>query len=252
MDENRARALLRAERAEVATLLRDTEEEVKVDEQAPDIATDYGDASLPLTEGAEDEAVAAQLRDRLGAIDRALARLEAGTYGRSVLSGKPIPDQRLEADPAAELTVEEAKASRLCRRSRWSAGGLGTLGDPGGDLRTGPEAQLRHDVGDVPGDGGRTDHQLSGDGLVAPSPCDEPGDLKLPAGEPALRRRYRRRRDPRRAARARRPQGLLDCQVDGGLGGQGKPACPEQRSRALVKAADDAEVPVGASGGKRG
>ena len=113
MDESRARALLRAERAEVATLLRDTEDAVKVEEQAPDIATDYGDESLPLTEGANDEAVAAQLRDRLGAIDRALARLEAGTYGRSVRSGKPIPDQRLEADPAAELTVEEARASRL-------------------------------------------------------------------------------------------------------------------------------------------
>jgi DnaK suppressor protein len=56
--------------------------------------------------------VAAQLRDRLDTIDRALARLEAGTYGRSVLSGKPIPDQRLEADPAAELTVEEARAAR--------------------------------------------------------------------------------------------------------------------------------------------
>ncbi len=60
--------------------------------QAPDSATDFGDAGLPLTEEAKDEAVAAQLRERLGAIDRALARLEAGTYGRSVLSGKPIPD----------------------------------------------------------------------------------------------------------------------------------------------------------------
>jgi DnaK suppressor protein len=116
MDEDRARTLLRAERDEVATLLRDTEEAVRIDEQAPDSATDYGDEALPLTEEATDEAVAEQLRDRLGAIDRALARLAAGTYGRSVLSGKPIPDQRLEADPAAELTVEEAKASRL--RSR--------------------------------------------------------------------------------------------------------------------------------------
>ena len=35
MDESRARALLRAERAEVATLLRETEEEVKVDERRP-------------------------------------------------------------------------------------------------------------------------------------------------------------------------------------------------------------------------
>jgi DnaK suppressor protein len=112
MDESRARALLRAERAEVATLLRDTEDAVKIDEQAPDSATDYGDEALPLTAEATDEAVAGQLRDRLNAIDRALARLEAGTYGRSVLSGKPIPDQRLEADPAAELTVEEARASR--------------------------------------------------------------------------------------------------------------------------------------------
>jgi DnaK suppressor protein len=112
MDESRARALLRAERAEVATLLSDTEAAVSIDEQAPDSATDYGDESLPLTEGANDEAVAEQLRERLGAIDRALARLEAGTYGRSVLSGKPIPDPRLEADPAAELTVEEARASR--------------------------------------------------------------------------------------------------------------------------------------------
>jgi DnaK suppressor protein len=40
-------------------------------------------------------------------IERAQKRLEAGTYGLSVRSGRPIPDERLEADPAAELTVEE-------------------------------------------------------------------------------------------------------------------------------------------------
>ena len=112
MDETRARALLRTERTEVAELLRETQEEARVADQASDIPEDFGDAGLPLTEEAEDEAVAAQLRERLDTIDRALARLEAGTYGRSVLSGKPIPDQRLEADPAAELTVEEARAAR--------------------------------------------------------------------------------------------------------------------------------------------
>jgi DnaK suppressor protein len=112
VDESRARALLRAERAEVASLLRQTEESVTEEQQANDIPEDFGDAGLPLTEEAEDEAVAEQLRDRLAAIDRALARIEAGTYGRSVLSGKPIPEQRLEADPAAEMTVEEAQAQR--------------------------------------------------------------------------------------------------------------------------------------------
>jgi DnaK suppressor protein len=112
MDESRARALLRAERAEVATLLRATEEDATLDDQASDIPQDFGDAGLPLTEEANDEAVVATLQDRLAAIDRALARIEAGTYGRSVLSGKPIPEERLAADPAAELTVEEASAHR--------------------------------------------------------------------------------------------------------------------------------------------
>lgn len=112
MDESRARALLRAERAEVASLLRQTEESVSEEQQVADSPGDYGDAGLPLTEEATDEAVAGQLRDRLAAIDRALARIEAGTYGRSVLSGRPIPEQRLEADPAAEMTVDEARAQR--------------------------------------------------------------------------------------------------------------------------------------------
>jgi DnaK suppressor protein len=50
---------------------------------------------------------AEDLRQELAAVERAEARLEAGTYGRSILSGDPIPDGRLEARPTAELTVEE-------------------------------------------------------------------------------------------------------------------------------------------------
>ena len=67
MDESRARALLRAERAEVATLLRETEDAATLDDQASDIPEDFGDQGLPLTENADDEAVAEQLRDRLAA-----------------------------------------------------------------------------------------------------------------------------------------------------------------------------------------
>ena len=112
MDESRARELLLQERTEVAGLLRNAErEETEYLETDADSPRDEPDAGLPLTEEFEDEAVAGNLQDRLGAIARALARIEAGTYGRSVLSGKPIPDERLEADPAAELTVEEARAS---------------------------------------------------------------------------------------------------------------------------------------------
>jgi DnaK suppressor protein len=54
-----------------------------------------------------DIALVADLRERLAAVERAEARIAAGTFGRSVDSGAAIPDARLEADPLAERTVEE-------------------------------------------------------------------------------------------------------------------------------------------------
>jgi DnaK suppressor protein len=108
MDEARARDLLLAERAEVASLLKGADA-ASVADLERDGAVDYGDQGEALEAEAEDGTVAGELRDRLDAIDRALARLDAGTYGRSVRSGQPIPEARLEADPAAELTVEEAR-----------------------------------------------------------------------------------------------------------------------------------------------
>jgi DnaK suppressor protein len=47
---------------------------------------------------------------QLAAVERAEARLAAGTYGLSVESGEAIPDERLEVSPTAELTVEEERA----------------------------------------------------------------------------------------------------------------------------------------------
>jgi DnaK suppressor protein len=66
------------------------------------------DSAEPLTTEGTDESIRTELEERLAAIGRAEQRLDAGTYGVSVRSGQPIPDDRLEADPAAELTVEEA------------------------------------------------------------------------------------------------------------------------------------------------
>ncbi|HEX6666429.1 MAG TPA: hypothetical protein VF081_07530 [Solirubrobacterales bacterium] len=56
-----------------------------------------------------DAGLAADLKDRLAAVERAEERLAAGTYGLSIQSGDPIPDPRLEANPTAEFTVEEAE-----------------------------------------------------------------------------------------------------------------------------------------------
>lgn len=112
MDENRARARLHAERAEVQRLLRDAEEAGQQDRAAGRETGDTGDSAQPLAAEGMDDAVAASMRDRLAALDRAEQRLNAGTYGLSVRSGRRIPDARLEADPAAELTVDEAGSRR--------------------------------------------------------------------------------------------------------------------------------------------
>ena len=113
MDQDRARSLLIAERDEVQGLLKDTEvagQEDRVSE-VEGAEGDISDAAQPLTAEGMDDAIAESLRSRLEAIERALHRLDDGTYGRSVRSGVPIPDERLEADPAAELTIEEARAA---------------------------------------------------------------------------------------------------------------------------------------------
>jgi RNA polymerase-binding transcription factor len=57
-----------------------------------------------------DQGLAEDLRRQLAAVERAEQRLAAGSYGLSVESGRPIPDERLEAVPTAELTIEEERA----------------------------------------------------------------------------------------------------------------------------------------------
>ena len=111
MDADQARARLLAERAEVEDLLKDAESAGQQDRAAEGETGDIADAAQPLTAQGMDDAVAGSLRDRLAALGRALQRLDDGSYGRSVRSGLPIPDDRLEADPAAELTVEEARSA---------------------------------------------------------------------------------------------------------------------------------------------
>lgn len=109
MEAARARELLRAERARVEELLEQETTARGEDLQALERPGDTEDPAVAFTAEGIDDAVIRGLTDRLAAIGRAEQRLEAGTYGWSVRSGSAIPDERLEADPAAELTVEEAQ-----------------------------------------------------------------------------------------------------------------------------------------------
>jgi DnaK suppressor protein len=111
MDEQRARELLGEERARVTDLLHERVEAGQEDRATANADGDMADPAERLTAEEGDDAVAVGLRQRLVALDRAERRIEAGTFGLSVRSGLPIPDDRLEADPTAELTVEESRNS---------------------------------------------------------------------------------------------------------------------------------------------
>ncbi|MGI8751712.1 MAG: TraR/DksA family transcriptional regulator [Acidimicrobiales bacterium] len=108
MDDERARTLLETERRRLETLIAGTDDDSRSDREEEDAPGDMSDPAERLTAEGTDDALAAGMRARLDAVERAEQRLTAGTFGTSVRSGKPIPDERLEADPAAELTVDEA------------------------------------------------------------------------------------------------------------------------------------------------
>ena len=109
MDPARARELLEGERQRVEQALaglRSREAEGHAEQDEPgERDSEY------LYERGLDDAREKDLNHQLAALERAEARLAAGTYGLSVQSGEPIPDERLEAVPTAELTVEEQRAA---------------------------------------------------------------------------------------------------------------------------------------------
>ena len=105
MDEVRARELLRQARERVERAL--DELVPNADEELSHLDQHPADAGSELFESERDAGRLEALREELAAIERAEQRLAEGTYGRSVESGEPIPDERLEARPTAERTAEE-------------------------------------------------------------------------------------------------------------------------------------------------
>jgi DnaK suppressor protein len=94
--------------------------EARLDDSAAERDSGDGDidAAQPLEHEAIDSAIVDSLQERLAALARAEQRIADGTFGKSLESGLPIPDERLEVDPAAELTVEEAAMHRHRHRPR--------------------------------------------------------------------------------------------------------------------------------------
>jgi DnaK suppressor protein len=107
MSPERARELLAGERERIERALADLGEPIGTDELSS--LDNPADLGTVLSERELEEGLLAQVRRELEALERAEARLLEGTYGLSVESGEPIPDERLEAFPLAERTVEEER-----------------------------------------------------------------------------------------------------------------------------------------------
>jgi DnaK suppressor protein len=79
---------------------------------------DSGDMSQSLFTREVDATVEQQVERRLENVERALQKMDEGTYGLSDESGEPIPKGRLEAVPEAVRTVEEQERYRETYRHR--------------------------------------------------------------------------------------------------------------------------------------
>lgn len=105
MDADRARELLEKERRRIERAL--AEQAGGSDGELTTVDQHLGDQGTELYNDEFEAGLRERLLNELAAVERAEARLDNGTYGLSVESGEPIPDERLEAIPTAERTAEE-------------------------------------------------------------------------------------------------------------------------------------------------
>src|SRR5215472_6477422 len=101
------RAALEAKRAEVQRVVKENISEGTHSEEGFLDPRDAMDAAERTEEEEELLGVAGQEGSLLSEIDRALAKIDQGTYGVSEQSGRPIPLERLRAEPTARFTAEE-------------------------------------------------------------------------------------------------------------------------------------------------
>lgn len=100
--------------------MQEDERDRSQDEQDGEL--DSGDMSQQIFSREMDASVGEQLEQRLEYVDRALEKIEEGSYGICDATGEEIAKGRLEAVPEAIRTVE---AQQSFERERRPAGGGG-------------------------------------------------------------------------------------------------------------------------------
>jgi DnaK suppressor protein len=112
LDENfiaKQKERLQSLREELLRIMRTAEEDerTRTEQDADFTEHDAGDMSRDIFDREIDATIVEQVEHRLEIVERALQKIEEGTYGLSDVSGEPIPRGRLEAVPEAIRTVEE-------------------------------------------------------------------------------------------------------------------------------------------------
>ncbi len=113
LDDLRTR--LQAEEVELQTQLTTIEEDTFATTQSEmvgDVGLDdeSADAGTATFEREKDLSIENNVRDLLQKIERALKRIETGTYGTCDRCGKPIEKPRIKALPYVDLCIKDAQA----------------------------------------------------------------------------------------------------------------------------------------------
>jgi RNA polymerase-binding transcription factor len=109
------RARLDEERVELSAQLATIEDDTFAATQS-DSSGDVGlddesaDAGTATFEREKDLSIEQNVRDLLAKIERALRRIEEGTYGACEVCGKPIEKARIKALPYVDLCIKDAQA----------------------------------------------------------------------------------------------------------------------------------------------
>jgi DnaK suppressor protein len=104
-------------KAELERMQREAQEVSRERSQEyQDTQPDSGDESQYLFEREVDATLGQQFGQELKDVNRALEKIEEGTYGLSDRSGEPIAKGRLEAIPEALYTIEEQQRREGERR----------------------------------------------------------------------------------------------------------------------------------------
>lgn len=99
---------IESQKQELQGRIASLERALAAPDQYDDATQERGDDATLLQSHDDDWDQLAFARRELAQVEKALARIDDGTYGVSEVSGRPIPRERLDALPTATTLVDEA------------------------------------------------------------------------------------------------------------------------------------------------